>query len=94
MILRFLKGSTARDPELQISEPSTVMYAVEGVVGSRVTLKEFSHLIGIIWGLYWGYIVIMGKIMETTIVYWGYIEIMEKKMETTIVLQIYFFLPG
>ena len=35
-------------------------------------------------GLYWGYIGIMEKKMETTIVYWGYIGIMEKKMETTI----------
>ena len=36
-------------------------------------------------GLYWGYIGIMEKKMETTIVYWGCIGIMEKKMETTIV---------
>ena len=28
--------------------------------------------IGIILGLYWGYIGIMEKRMETTIVYWGY----------------------
>ena len=34
-------------------------------------------------GLYWGYIGIMEKKIETTIVYWGYIGIMEKKMETT-----------
>ena len=33
-------------------------------------------------GLYWGYIGIMEKKMETTI--WGYIGIMEKKMQTTI----------
>ena len=32
-----------------------------------------------------GYMGIMEKKMETTIVYWGYIGIMEKKMETTIV---------
>ena len=41
-----------------------------------------------ILGLYRGYIGIMEKKMETTIVYWGYrggyIGIMEKKMETTI----------
>ena len=35
--------------------------------------------------VYWGYMGIMEKKMETTIVYWGYIGIMEKKMETTIV---------
>ena len=35
-------------------------------------------------GLYWGYIGIMEKNMETTIVYWGFIGIMEKQMETTI----------
>ena len=35
--------------------------------------------------VYWGYIGIMEKKMETTIVYWGYVGIMEKKMETTIV---------
>ena len=34
---------------------------------------------------YWGYMGIMEKKMETTIVYWGYMGIMEKKMETTIV---------
>ena len=34
--------------------------------------------------LYWGYIGIMEKKMETTLVYWEYIGIMEKKMETTI----------
>ena len=32
-----------------------------------------------------GYIRIMEKKMETTIVYWGYIGIMDKKMETTTV---------
>ena len=33
-------------------------------------------------GIYWGYIGIMDKKKETTIVDWGYIEIMEKKMAT------------
>ena len=32
-----------------------------------------------------GYVGIMGKEMETTIVYWGFIGIMETKMETTLV---------
>ena len=36
-------------------------------------------------GFYWGYIGIVEKKMETTIVHWGNIGIMEKKMETTIV---------
>ena len=40
-------------------------------------------------GLYWGYIGIMEKNMETTIVYRGYIGIMDKKMETTIVYRGY-----
>ena len=31
-----------------------------------------------------GYIGIMEKKMETTLVYWGYIVIMEKEMKTTI----------
>ena len=31
-----------------------------------------------------GYMGIMEKKMETTIVYWGYIGMMEKKTETTI----------
>ena len=35
--------------------------------------------------VYWGYIGIMEKKMETTMAYWGYDGIMEKKMETTIV---------
>ena len=35
--------------------------------------------------LYWGYLRIMEKNMDTTIVYWGYIGAMEKIMETTIV---------
>ena len=39
----------------------------------------------VILGLYRGYIGIMEKKMETTIVYCGYNGIMEKKMETTIV---------
>ena len=34
---------------------------------------------------YRGYIGIMEKKMEATIVYWGYKGIMEKKMETTVV---------
>ena len=32
---------------------------------------------------YMGYVGILEKKMETTIVYWGYIGIMENKMETT-----------
>ena len=40
---------------------------------------------GYILGLCWGYIGIMEKKMETTIVYWDYIGIMENKMDTTIV---------
>ena len=35
--------------------------------------------------VYWCYIGIMEKNMETPIVYWCYIGIMEKNMETTIV---------
>ena len=35
--------------------------------------------------VYWDYIGIMEKTMETTIVYWSYIGIMDKKLETTIV---------
>ena len=35
--------------------------------------------------VYWGYIGIMEKKMETTIACWGYIGIMEKKMETHVV---------
>ena len=46
--------------------------------------KENGNHHGIL-GLYRGYIGIMEKKMETTIVYWGCIGIMEKKMETTIV---------
>ena len=34
--------------------------------------------------IHWGYMGIMEKKMETTIVYRGYIGIMESKMETTI----------
>ena len=40
--------------------------------------------IGVILGLYWGYIEIMEKKIETTIVYGGYIGTMENEMETTI----------
>ena len=36
----------------------------------------------VILGLYWDYIGIMEKKMETTIVYRGYTGIMEKNMET------------
>ena len=32
----------------------------------------------------WGYIGVMEKKMETTIVYWGCIGIMENQMETTV----------
>ena len=39
--------------------------------------------------IFWGYIGIMEKKMETTIVYWGYIRIMEHKLETTIVYRGY-----
>ena len=42
-----------------------------------------------LWGLYRGYIGIMEKKVETTIVYWGDIGILEKKMETTIVYRGY-----
>ena len=35
--------------------------------------------------VYWGYLGIMEKKMETTIVYWGYLGIMEKKMEASTV---------
>ena len=38
--------------------------------------------------VYWGYLRIMEKNMETTIVYWACIGMMERKMETTIVLTI------
>ena len=34
--------------------------------------------------VYWGYIGIMEKKIETTTVYWGYKGTMEKKMELTI----------
>ena len=44
-----------------------------------------SPRVRVIQGIYLGYIGIMEKILETTIVYWAYIGIMEKKMETTIV---------
>ena len=33
--------------------------------------------------VYWGYMGIMEKKMETTIVYWGYNGLKEKEMETT-----------
>ena len=36
-------------------------------------------------GIYWGYIGIMEKKMETNKVYWGYVGIMETKMETIII---------
>ena len=45
--------------------------------------------IGVILGLYWGYIgdilgIFWGYIGDILGLYWGYIGIMEKKMETTI----------
>ena len=45
--------------------------------------------IGIILGVYWVYIGIMEKKMDTTIVYWVYVGKMEKNMETTIVYWVY-----
>ena len=33
--------------------------------------------------VYWGYLGMMEKKVETTILYWGYVGIMEKKMKTT-----------
>ena len=36
-------------------------------------------------GFYWGYIGIMEKKMEATVVYWGYLGIMEKKMEAAVI---------
>ena len=36
--------------------------------------------------VYWGYVGIVEKKMETLIVHWGCIRIMEKKMETTIMV--------
>ena len=41
-----------------------------------------AHFVGLILGLL-GYIGIMEKKMETTVVYWGNIGRMENKMETT-----------
>ena len=41
---------------------------------------------GLYWDyLYWGYLGITEKKMETTILCWGYRGMMEKKMETIIV---------
>ena len=50
-----------------------------------VILGSCIRLACLIVKLYRGYIGIMEKKMETTIIYRGYIGIMEKKMETTII---------
>ena len=34
--------------------------------------------------VYWGYIRVMDKKMETTILYWGYIGMTDKNMETIV----------
>ena len=61
------------------------------------TTRDYIVSIGIIWGFWgvywdnmgimenqmWGYIGMMEKKMEATIVYWGKTGIMENKMETT-----------
>ena len=54
--------------------------------GSGSLRVEGTHWgnIGVILGLYWGYIEIMEKKMDTTIVYGGYFGIMENKLEITV----------
>ena len=64
------------------------------VIGPNQMEKKMENEMeaGGIWGffVYWGYIGIMEKKMETTVVYWGCIGIMAKKMETTIIYWGYF----
>ena len=52
----------------------------------RDYVKEHGHYYSVSC---WGYIGIMAKNMETTVVYWGYIGIMEKNVDTTIVYRGY-----
>ena len=67
---------------------------------SRTSLAELSYYDYYCYylGLYWGYIGIMVKKMETTIVYWGYMSSSETKAERTssrlIRLSSYFRLRG
>ena len=74
-VLRRLLNAGADDrPDWQGRSPAEITLSAEAL--GRL------HRIQIV---YWGYVGIMEKKMETTIVYWGYIGRMEKKMETTIV---------
>ena len=66
---------------------------LEGLgIGHYKKEVETNYFNGVTFGLYWGFIGIMEKKMQTTIVYWGYIRILEKNMATTIYIYLYIYM--